>query len=80
MAIGSILATWVSVTTPLKFVVSGVELVSLQSVLDRILPKMLPLVAIVLAMTALKRGLSLTRTMILFFLVGVILAAVGILG
>jgi len=80
MAIGSILATWVSVTTPLKFVVSGIELVSLQEVLNRILPKMLPLVAIVLAMTTLRRGLSLTKTMLLFFLAGTVLAAIGILG
>lgn len=80
MAIGSILATWVSVTTPLKYVVSGVELVSIQTMLNNILPKMLPLVAIVLAMTALRRGLSLTKTMLLFFVVGVVLAAIGILG
>ena len=80
MAIGSILATWVSITTPLKYVVSGVELVSIQTMLNNILPKMLPLVTIFLAMTALRRGLSLTKTMLLFFLVGALLTAIGILG
>jgi len=80
MAIGTILATWVAITTPLKYVVGGVELVSLQAVLDGILPKMLPLFTLILAITALGRGLTLTKTMLLFFLVGALLAAVGILG
>jgi len=37
-------------------------------------------VTIFLAMTALRRGLSLTKTMLLFFLVGALLTAIGILG
>jgi len=80
MAIGTVLATWVSITTPLKYVVSGITLVTLQDVLNGILPKMLPLLTLILAMTALRRGLSITKTMLLFFLVGTVLAAIGILG
>ncbi|MDH5770278.1 MAG: PTS system mannose/fructose/sorbose family transporter subunit IID [Candidatus Bathyarchaeota archaeon] len=80
MAIGTILATWVSITTPLKYVVGEIELVSLQAVLDGMLPKLLPLVTLILAITALRRGLTITKTMLLFFLVGALLAAVGILG
>jgi len=80
MAIGTVLATWVSITTPLKYVVSGIELVTLQNVLNGILPKMLPLLTLILAMTALRRGLSLTKTMLLFFFVGTVLAIIGILG
>jgi hypothetical protein len=41
---------------------------------------MLPLITLILSMTALRRGLSLTKTMLLFFLVGAVLAAIGILG
>ena len=80
MTIGGILATWVSIKTTLTYVVSGITLVTLQNVLNGILPKMLPLITLVLAMTALKRGLSLTKTMLLFFFVGAVLAAIGILG
>jgi mannose/fructose/N-acetylgalactosamine-specific phosphotransferase system component IID len=61
-------------------VVSGITLVTLQDVLNGILPKMLPLITLVLAMTALRRGISLTKTMLLFFLAGAVLAAIGILG
>ncbi|MHA1627396.1 MAG: PTS system mannose/fructose/sorbose family transporter subunit IID [Candidatus Asgardarchaeia archaeon] len=74
MAMGSVVATWVSINTPIVFVSGGVELVVLQNVLDSIMPKILPLTFLVLAVTLMKRGLTLSKTMILFFFMGVILA------
>ncbi|MCD6380936.1 MAG: PTS system mannose/fructose/sorbose family transporter subunit IID, partial [Candidatus Odinarchaeota archaeon] len=74
MAMGSVVATWVSINTPIVFVSGGVELVVLQDVLDSIMPKILPLTFLVLAVTLMKRGLTLSKTMLLFFFTGVILA------
>jgi len=80
MSMGSIVATWVNITTPLKYMSQGQEVVSVQSVLDGIFPKLLPLAFLILAVTLLRKGLSLTKTMLLFFVLGVVLAIFGILG
>jgi len=85
MTMGSIVATWVNIRTPIVFTSGGVELVVLQDVLDSILPKMLPLTFLIIAITLLKRGISLSKTILLFFGLGFVLAlpwfgTFGILG
>jgi len=73
-SLGSIAATWIWVVTPLEF---GV--VKVQAVLDGILPKMLPLAFTILAVTLLRRGWGLNKTLMLFLFAGIVLGYIGIL-
>lgn len=72
--IGGIAATWVSATTPIVY-----GIVNVQAVLDGILPKMLPLAFTVLAVTLIRRGWGLGKTLMLFFFIGLFLGYIGIL-
>ncbi len=75
--VGGMVATMLNITTPLKWNISGAEIV-VQDILDQILPKMLPL-AFTFGIYKLlkKRALLRLRSALLFF--GIAVHLIGIL-
>jgi fructoselysine and glucoselysine-specific PTS system IID component len=78
MTIGSMIATMVTVKTPLKFGV-GDSATELQSILDSILPCLLPVVVTGIIYWLLGKKMKSTTILILIILVSILCAAFGIL-
>ncbi|MCC6145952.1 MAG: PTS system mannose/fructose/sorbose family transporter subunit IID, partial [Anaerolineaceae bacterium] len=80
VAIGSLVGTWVSISTPLKYVSpEGVEL-AIQGVLDSIFPKMLPLIVTLILFYFARKGISANVIMLVSVVVALLLGALKILG
>lgn len=78
MVIGSMVATRVTIMTPIAFKIGEVSL-NLQQVLDSLLPAMLPLLSVLGVWKLLAKGLSATYVIAILFVVGVICSLLGIL-
>lgn len=76
--VGGLTATWLNVTTKLTYTV-GEAAISLQSTLDSILPKMLPLVCTLAVYALLRKGKSTTWVMCAIIVVGLLLGFFGIM-
>ena len=79
MVLGAMVAANIGVTTPLAFTVGGSEIV-LQSILDSILPKMLPLLAFFITYRLVVKGKKPTVIIIGMFVVGVVGSLLHLLG
>lgn len=79
MVIGSMAATRIAIMTPVAFTVGEVS-VTLQQVLDSLLPAMLPLIAVLAVWKLLAKGKSPTFVIAVLFVVGIVLSLLGILG
>jgi PTS system mannose-specific IID component len=79
MALGALVGTWLSIKTPLTYTVQDAS-VSVQTVLDNILPKMLPLATTLGVYWAVRKGYRTTTILITMAVVFFALGAVGILG
>ncbi|MGA9193381.1 MAG: PTS system mannose/fructose/sorbose family transporter subunit IID [Anaerolineales bacterium] len=79
MGIGGLVGTWLSVTTPLAYTIQN-STVSIQSMLDSIMPKFLPLVVTLLTYWAIRRGARTVILMLVLAIGGFALGALGILG
>lgn len=79
MVIGSMAATRIAIMTPVAFTVGEVN-VTLQQVLDSLLPAMLPLIAVLAVWKLLAKGKSPTFVIAVLFVVGVVLSLLGLLG
>lgn len=80
LMVGGITATYVRASTPLVIARYGENVIRLQPILDSILPKLLPLLFTIFMYLLLRRGWSLTRSVLVLFLVGFVLGAIGVLG
>lgn len=79
-SIGCMIASWVSITTPISFVISGSEIV-VQDYLNEICPQLLPLVTTLLIYAQLKKNkLSIMKLIVLIVVVSFVLGALGIIG
>ncbi|BEU88901.1 hypothetical protein TAMA11512_23650 [Selenomonas sp. TAMA-11512] len=78
MVIGSMAATRVSIMTPIAFTIGEVS-VTLQNVLDSLLPAMLPLAAVLAVWKLLERGKSPTYIIAVLFIVGILCSLAGLL-
>ena len=78
MAVGALVGTWLNVTTPLTYEAQDAT-VSVQEMLDQIVPKLLPLSLTMLIFWLIRRGLNTTLVMILMILGGLVLGGLGIL-
>ena len=79
-SIGCMIASWVSITTPISFAISGSEIV-VQDYLNEICPQLLPLVTTLLIYAQLKKNkLSIMKLIILIVVVSFVLGALGIIG
>lgn len=79
MGVGGLVGTWLSITTPLVYTVQEAT-VSIQSMLDSIMPKLLPLLVTLGVYWAVRRGYKTTTIMIVLVVVGIVGGALKILG
>lgn len=78
MVLGCLVATVIPISCPLTFeLASGT--IEIQSILDTILPQLLPLVVFLLTYQAIKRGVKPTVVIAVMFLVSIVLSPLGIL-
>ena len=80
VAIGSLVGNWVSIKTPLQYTSAEGAVVSIQSMLDNILPKMLPLVITLVLFRFARKGVSANIIMLVSVACAIVLGAFGILG
>lgn len=78
MVVGGMVASLLSITTPIKFTM-GESSVEIQSILDQILPSMLPLIAVGIIFALIKRKVPVTRITIATLASGIILHVLHIL-
>ena len=75
--VGGMVATMLSISTPLEFKISGAEIV-VQDILDKILPNMLPLIFTFVIYRLIKK-VSITWLTIGIIVFGILMHAIGIL-
>lgn len=76
--VGGLSATWLNVSTKMTYSV-GDAVISLQSTLDAILPRLLPLICTLAVFGLLRKGKSTTWVMFAIVIVGLVLGFFGIL-
>jgi mannose/fructose/N-acetylgalactosamine-specific phosphotransferase system component IID len=79
MGVGGLVGTWLSITTPLTYTIQN-SAVSIQGMLDSIMPKLLPLLTTLLVYWAIRRGVKTLTIMIVLVIVGLVFGALKILG
>lgn len=79
MVIGSMIASTVSITTPIKLGF-GDSAVALQDTLDTIMPKLLPILATLLLYILNKKNVNILIQILGIMVIGTLLGAIGILG
>lgn len=77
--VGALTATWLNVATPLTYHVQKAS-VSVQQMLDGILPKLLPLAVVLLVFWIVRKRVNTTWVMLGMMAAGLVLGAVGVLG
>jgi len=78
MAIGCMVATQITITSPLQFSIAGQKVV-IQQYLNQIMPKLLPLLATLGIYQAVKKHVKVTYIILTIVVVGFILGVAGIL-
>lgn len=78
MGVGGLVGTWLSITTPLAYTIQNSS-VSIQGMLDSIMPKLLPLLTTLLVYWAIRRGVKTLTIMIILVIVGLVFGALKIL-
>ena len=79
MATGGLVGTWLNITTPLTYTSAEGAVVSVQAMLDGIMPGLLPLAVTLLLYWAIRKGVSVTTLMIGMVVVAIILGGLGII-
>jgi mannose/fructose/N-acetylgalactosamine-specific phosphotransferase system component IID len=79
MGVGGLVGTWLNITTPLTYTIQN-SAISIQGMLDSIMPKLLPLVTTLLVYWAIRRGVKTLTLMIILVIVGLVAGALKILG
>ncbi len=78
MVLGSLVASSISISTPLVIAL-GQTTVELQTVLDTILPKLLPLLAFLGCYRMVNKGMKPVKIILILFVVGILCGLLGIL-
>lgn len=78
LVVGGLTATWLNVKTKLAYTV-GEATISVQSTLDNVLPKLLPLLCVLGVYALLRKGKSTTTVMIIICIVAFVLGFFGIM-
>lgn len=79
MVLGAMVASNIGLGTPFNAMVGGME-INLQSILDSILPKMIPLAAFLITYKFVIKGVKLTVIIAAMFIAGIAGSLVGLLG
>lgn len=78
MGVGALVGTWLSIQTPLSYT-QGEETVQIQEMLDRIMPKLIPLAVTLVTFWALRRRVHAVLVLLLLAVAGFALGATGVL-
>jgi mannose/fructose/N-acetylgalactosamine-specific phosphotransferase system component IID len=78
MGVGGLVGTWLSITTPLAYTIEGAS-VSIQGMLDGIMPKLLPLLFTLGVYWAIRRGVKSLTIMLILVVVAIVFGALKIL-
>lgn len=78
MGIGGLVGTWLTITTPLTYTIEGAE-VAIQSMLDSIMPKILPLLFTLGVYWAVRRGVRTSIILVVLAIIGLVAGALKIL-
>ncbi len=79
MSVGALTATWLNISTPLAYTV-GKSIVSIQSMVDGIMPGLLPLLTMLIVYYFVRKGSKTTNLMLGIIGVAFALGAVGVIG
>ncbi|MDF9824249.1 mannose/fructose/sorbose-specific phosphotransferase system IID component [Breznakia sp. PF5-3] len=77
-SVGCMIASWVDISSPLSFTISGSEIV-IQEYLDQVVPKLLPLVATLGIYGCLKKKVKIVNIIVGIVIIGFICGVCGIL-
>ena len=80
VAIGALVGTWINITTPISYTSAEGVQVTVQSLLDKIFPRMLPLAVVLLLYHFARKGVSATKLMLIAVAAALVLGALKILG
>ncbi|MCB2209769.1 PTS system mannose/fructose/sorbose family transporter subunit IID [bacterium] len=80
VAIGGLVGTWISITTPLTYVSGEGVTVTIQTLLNDIMPKLLPLVVTYLMFYLTRKGVKNNVLMVITLVASLVLGGLGILG
>jgi mannose/fructose/N-acetylgalactosamine-specific phosphotransferase system component IID/mannose/fructose/N-acetylgalactosamine-specific phosphotransferase system component IIC len=80
VAIGALVGNWVSISTPLVYTSAEGAVVTIQTMLDSVMPKMLPLIITWVLYTFARKGVSTNVLLLITAVCALILGAFGILG
>lgn len=78
MAVGALTGTWLNVSTPLAYTVQKAT-VSVQSMLDGIMPKLLPLMVVLIVFSLVRKQVKTTNIMLGLIVVSLVLGGLKIL-
>lgn len=78
MVLGNLVASSINLKTPFTIVFGDVS-VSIQGILDTILPKMLPLLAFLACYQMVNKGVKPVKMILILFAVGIVCGLLGIL-
>ncbi len=78
MGVGGLVGTWLNIKTPVVYTIQDAS-ITLQTMLDGIMPKLLALIATLLVYMGIKKGLKNTQVLLIILVVGGILGALKIL-
>jgi mannose/fructose/N-acetylgalactosamine-specific phosphotransferase system component IID len=78
MGVGGLVGTWLSISTPLAYTVEKTA-VSIQGMLDGIMPKLLPLLFTLGVYYAIRKGVKTLTIMLILVAVGILFGAFKIL-
>ncbi|MFW5941707.1 MAG: PTS system mannose/fructose/sorbose family transporter subunit IID [Chloroflexota bacterium] len=79
MATGGLVGTWLNITTPLTYTSAEGAVVTVQEMLDGIMPGLLPLTVTLLIYWAIRKGVSITVIMLVMVVVAIVLGGLGII-
>lgn len=79
MGVGGLVGTWLNIKTPVVYAIGDAS-ITLQTMLDSIMPKLLPLIATLAVYLGIKKGLKNTQVLLIILIVGGVLGALKILG
>ena len=79
MVVGSLVASWLNITTPLAYTIEDTS-IALQDTFDQIMPNLLPLATTLLVYYWLRKGLSAVKIMGIILAIGLVGGYFGILG
>ncbi|MEM1596779.1 MAG: PTS system mannose/fructose/sorbose family transporter subunit IID [Desulfurococcaceae archaeon] len=71
--------SYIAVSVPVKIAVPEAQPINIQAAIDMIMPRLIPLIFLLGSFYMYRKGLSITKVLAIYFLIGVVLGLLGIL-